>query len=168
MKQIQILTLMALFLSPVAHAQHGDAQQPSTETPAAPRPSGIRELPPKNFDKYLELAQGPVLVEFYYPECPHCKEIAPVIKDVAEKYSDKVRFVRLNVNAPGGGNIYNRLKVQGTPSFYLFKDNKLVMKDFEIPDEALMIALKKKDPKIERKGVEVYRATLEQRLSQLE
>ena len=52
----------------------------------------------KSFDKVVEESRLPVLVDFWAPWCPPCKAIAPILEELAEEYSDKLNFAKINVD----------------------------------------------------------------------
>jgi thioredoxin 1 len=44
-------------------------------------------------------ADGPVLVDFYADWCRSCQLLAPVLDELAEDWGDRVRIVKLDVEA---------------------------------------------------------------------
>ena len=44
----------------------------------------------KNFDEIVNDEGKDVLIEFYAPWCGHCKNLAPVYEEVAEKVRTKI------------------------------------------------------------------------------
>lgn len=50
-----------------------------------------------DFEKTVLQAGQPVFVDFTSERCPACRELAPVVDDLAEDYEGKVRFVKVDV-----------------------------------------------------------------------
>ncbi|MDF2610219.1 MAG: Thioredoxin protein [Lachnospiraceae bacterium] len=51
-----------------------------------------------NFDNEVLKAKKLVLVDFYSDSCVPCKQISPILGDLEEEYSDKIKVVKVNVN----------------------------------------------------------------------
>lgn len=77
-----------------------------------------------NFESMVLKSEIPALVDFWASWCAPCKAIAPIVDEMAEAYSGKVRVAKLNVDdnpsTPG------RYGVRGIPTLILFKDGKVV------------------------------------------
>ena len=67
----------------------------------------------------LQSAQ-PTLVDFWAEWCGPCKMIGPIVEEVAQEYTDKMRVFKMDVDAnpatPQG------LGIRGIPTLILFKD----------------------------------------------
>ena len=71
-------------------------------------------------EKILE-SKKLVLVEFWSPQCPHCRMIAPVYNELSEEYGDKLKFAKLNViESQENQELAVRYGVMGTPTFKFF------------------------------------------------
>ena len=76
----------------------------------------------KSFDKVVEESKLPVLVDFWAPWCPPCKAIAPIVEELAEEYSGRLNFAKLNVDeAP---LIAPRYGIHSVPTLLIFKEGK--------------------------------------------
>ena len=63
-----------------------------------------------------------VLVDFWAEWCGPCKVLGPVIDEVAVDYSDKVKFVKLNIDHnPSNTQKYG---IRGIPTLILFKNGE--------------------------------------------
>jgi thioredoxin 1 len=58
----------------------------------------IANLTKDNFDQEVLKAPTPVLVDFWAEWCGPCKMIAPVLDELAEEYSGRVRIGKVNID----------------------------------------------------------------------
>lgn len=64
-------------------------------------------------------ADGPVLVDFYADWCRSCQMLAPVLDELAESWGDRIRVVKLDVEA--NRHTAERYGVKGIPTLILFE-----------------------------------------------
>ena len=84
---------------------------------------GVPEFDDKNFDSEVLQANGPVLVDFWAPWCGPCRQIAPVIEQLAGENAG-IKIGKLNVdNAPNSAQSYG---VSSIPTLMIFKDGEVV------------------------------------------
>jgi len=65
-----------------------------------------------------------IAVDFWAPWCPWCMKLKPVFEDLAEEYSGKVVFAKVNVDAEQ--DIASRYGIMGIPVIKFFCDKKEV------------------------------------------
>ena len=82
------------------------------------------EVDDRSWEKEIELAELPVLVMFYSPTCPHCREMDPYFTAYAQEYAGKVNFARLNILE--NQFTAERYGVMATPTFKFFCNGKPV------------------------------------------
>jgi thioredoxin 1 len=59
----------------------------------------VADVNDKNFE--AEVIQGglPAIVDFWAEWCAPCRQIAPIIKELAGKYGDRVKIVKVDVDS---------------------------------------------------------------------
>ena len=77
-----------------------------------------------NFDREVLQSDVPVLVDFWAPWCPPCRQIAPSLDALAEEYAGKAKIVKVDVDDEPG--VASRYGISGIPALLLFKDGQQV------------------------------------------
>jgi protein disulfide isomerase family A protein 3 len=83
----------------------------------------------KNFDEIVNDESKDVLIEFYAPWCGHCKTLAPVFEEVAQKLKSETGVVLAKMDATAN-DVPASFGVQGFPTLFFVKkgDKKTPMK----------------------------------------
>ena len=79
---------------------------------------------PSSFDEYLRKNSLPVLVDFWAEWCGPCKMMEPVMKQIAQQFSGRLKVIKVNVDKKP--EIAAKYHIQGIPTMILFRDSKPV------------------------------------------
>jgi len=85
----------------------------------------IVDVTDQSFKNEVETS-GTVLVDFWAPWCGPCKMIAPVLEELDQEMSDKLKIVKVNVDV--NPDTAARFGVMSIPTLIVFKDGQPVDK----------------------------------------
>ena len=77
-----------------------------------------------NFETEVLNSSVPVVVDFWAEWCGPCKQLSPVIDELATEMNGKVKIVKVNIDE--SPNAPTKYGVRGIPTLILFKDGKVV------------------------------------------
>jgi thioredoxin 1 len=84
----------------------------------------VTDVSDQTFDSEVIKSSLPVLIDLWAPWCGPCRMLAPVIEGLAPKYSDKVKFCRLNVDE--NPQTAAKYRVMSIPTIMFFKNGEVV------------------------------------------
>ena len=85
---------------------------------------GLQEFNDSNFDAEVVKSSDPVLVDFWAPWCGPCRQIGPVVEELASENDGSVKVGKLNVDeAPNAAQSYG---VSSIPTLMVFKNGEVV------------------------------------------
>jgi thioredoxin 1 len=81
----------------------------------------IIDVKASNWKEEVLESEDLVLIEFWSPQCPHCRMIAPIYNELSKEYAGKLKFARLNIiENQQNQELAVRWSVMGTPTFKFF------------------------------------------------
>jgi len=84
----------------------------------------VQEVTDQNFEAEVLNSETPAIIDFWAEWCAPCRAIAPIVKDLAAQYGDKVKVVKLNIDEnPGTPSKYG---IRSIPTVLAFKDGAVV------------------------------------------
>lgn len=87
--------------------------------------ANLSELTDDNFDEAIK-GETPVVVEFYSDSCRPCKEQSPILEQISQDYSGKVKVYQVNIDKAETQTI--KYGVEATPTVIVFKDGHVINK----------------------------------------
>jgi thioredoxin 1 len=85
------------------------------------------------FDAEVVQSSLPVVVDFYATWCGPCKLLAPMLDELAGPLTNRVKFVKINVDeAP---SLSRRFDIQAIPTLIFFRNGKVADKLIGLPSK---------------------------------
>lgn len=72
-----------------------------------------------NFSAEVLSEEKIVIADFYSDSCIPCKRLSPVLAEIEEEFSDRVKLVKININLDT--ELAEKYEVQSVPSVLFFK-----------------------------------------------
>lgn len=80
----------------------------------------LTDVTDDTFDREVFDSPVPVLVDFGAEWCHPCKQLDPIVEELAKQWSDKVKVVKLDIDE--NTETTTRFGIMGVPTLVLFKN----------------------------------------------
>ncbi len=84
----------------------------------------VAEVTDQNFEAEVLNSDVPAIIDFWAEWCAPCRQISPIIKQLAEQYDGQVKIVKMDIdqnpNTPG------QYGVRAIPTILAFKGGQVV------------------------------------------
>ena len=78
----------------------------------------------ENYDKDISSQKVPVIVDFGADWCGPCKQLDPILEQIAQENTDKLKVFKINIDE--NPLTPQKFGVRGIPTIMLFNDGKLI------------------------------------------
>ncbi len=84
----------------------------------------VGDVTDQTFESEVLQSDTPAIVDFWAEWCAPCRQIAPIVKDLAAQYGDQVKIVKMNIDEnPSTPGKYG---VRAIPTVLAFKGGTVV------------------------------------------
>jgi len=83
----------------------------------------IQQVSDQTFDQDVLQSDKPVLVDYWAEWCGPCKAIHPILEEIADDYSDRLKIAKLNIDE--NPDTPPRYGIRGIPTLMLFKNGNV-------------------------------------------
>jgi len=84
----------------------------------------IIDVTDQSFESEVLNSDTPAIIDFWAEWCAPCRAIAPIVKDLAEQYGEKVKIVKMNIDE--NPSTPSKYEVRAIPTVLAFRNGEVV------------------------------------------
>jgi thioredoxin 1 len=97
----------------------------------------VTKVSDTSFDADVLKSKEPVVVDFWAEWCGPCRQVAPVLEEVAGEMAGKVKIVKLNVDE--SPNVASKYGIQSIPTLMIFKNGEMTARQIGAAPKAKIV-----------------------------
>ncbi len=84
--------------------------------------ANVRLVNQDQFNAELSQASGPIVVDFFATWCGPCKNLSPMLDELARPLTNQIKFLKVDVDQ--SSQLAERFDIQGIPTIVFFRNGK--------------------------------------------